>query len=85
MSNEMRIKSLIMQCEGKLCSDLPTNITIGKPLRKDGIRIGEIVSAEVKGDYVEAVCELNEQGRKIYNELQQPQLVTFDIKMEEHK
>ena len=55
--------------------DIGMNVTIGAPLKLNEIIIGEITSAEVEGDYVLAVMELNEKGKEIYKTISEEQNV----------
>lgn len=40
------------------------NQFIGKPMTKNNVILGEIIKAEVKGEYVEAIIELNAEGEE---------------------
>jgi hypothetical protein len=48
---------------------------LGTNLTHNDIPIGEIVSAEFKGEYVECVVQLNEKGKDILND--NPKLYSF--------
>ena len=57
----------MVNSNGDMIVGMP-EITIGAPVTYKHIIAGEITSAEVKGDCVEAVMELNDTGKQIFKE-----------------
>lgn len=70
----MKITGCILRMDmvnsnGDLYENVPT-IVIGKPVKYNGEIIGGITSAEYKKDYIEATAEMNDMGKKIFEEIE---------------
>lgn len=58
----------MVNSNGDLYEKVPT-IVIGKSVKYNHEVIGKITSAEIKGDYVEAIAEMNDMGKKLFKEI----------------
>jgi hypothetical protein len=69
---EIKARILIMNMvnnNGDLYEKVP-KIVIGKPVKYNHEVIGKIISAEVKEDYIEAIAEMNDMGKKLFKEIE---------------
>jgi ABC-type hemin transport system substrate-binding protein len=69
----MKITGCILRMDmvnsnGDIYEKMPT-IVIGEPIKFNHEVIGQITSAEVKEDYIEATAELNDMGKKLFKEI----------------